>query len=196
MTADRACERHQMDLSAWLDGEIDPHTMQATLDHLLDCPDCTRFYREARGLQAIVERLEPATVDAVDAVAGTAVVTATAPNAARPRWVGWLRPTPAWAWAAVVLVAAAAGLWGTTRWFNPSAPVDSDRVVAGEIGGESADEASAEIQLGDKAEPMNEERFVELTVALLRANPRYQEEMSEVLKQVARVRSEDGGDAL
>jgi hypothetical protein len=35
-----------------------------------------------------------------------------------------------------------------------------------------------------------------LTVELLRADERYQQEMSAVLKQVARSRAEDGGDAL
>ena len=176
MNTERTCEHYQMELSALLDGELEPHAMRALLDHLLDCPDCACFYIEARDLQSLVNRLEP------DAVVPTAVRgPAPAPRAA------WLRRSPAWAWAAAAAVALVAGVWGAEHWHNRPAP--------GEIPAGAVEEPLV-IDVGDQATPMDEARFVELTVELLRADERYQQEMSAVLKQVARSRAEDGGDAL
>lgn len=214
MKINTACEHHQVQLSALLDDQIEPRDMRAALDHVLDCPECARFYREARGLQLIVERIEP--VAAAGSAGEPGVAPATSRDRARSALAGWLRPTPAWGWAAAVLVAAAVGLWGGGRWFEAPAPDDAGRSpVVGfrsEGSGDAAHAASEPaggepiaVAAGDDARtidvrgdgvPMNEERFVELTVELLRADRRYQQEMSAVLKQVDRLYTEDGHDAL
>ena len=175
MSTDRACEHHQMQLSALLDDELEPRAMRATLDHLLDCPECARFYLEARGLQEIAERLAP-----------QAVLPA-ASDAVRTTRAAWLRPAPAWGWAAAVVVAVAAGVLSADHWSSPRVHEEIPNAAA---------EAPLVIDVDDRTEPMNEARFVELTVELLRADQRYQQEMSTVLRQVARLRAEDGGDAL
>jgi hypothetical protein len=86
-----------------------------------------------------------------------------------------------------MVIAVVAGVWGAEHVRNrPS-------------GGETpagAGEAPMVIDVGGQATPMDEARFVELTVELLRADERYRQEMSAVLKQVSRLRAEDGGDAL
>ncbi len=77
MKINTACEHHQVQLSALLDDQIEPRDMRAALDHVLDCPECARFYREARGLQLIVERIEPV------AAAGSAGEPGVAPATSR-----------------------------------------------------------------------------------------------------------------
>jgi len=196
MRTDMACEQYQVQLSALLDDEIEPHEMRAVLDHVLGCPDCARFYREARGLQLIVERIEPAAAER--SASAPARVTAATRDRARERAAGWLRPRPAWGWAAAVVVAAAAGLWGGSHWLE--APTPALRAGSEQVGGESwseaAEETRAAIEIPGDGTSMNEERFVELTVELLRADRRYQQEMSAVLKQVDRIYTEDAKGAL
>lgn len=176
MNTERTCEHHQMQLSALLDGELEPGAMRALLDHLLDCPDCALFYVEARDLQTLMDRL--------DLEAEAPAVTR---SSARPRRTAWLQPSPAWGWAAAMVIAVVAGTWGAVHWRHAPAPGETPA---------AAGEAPVAIEVGDQAAPMDEARFVELTVELLRADERFRQEMSAVLKQVAHLRAEDGGDAL
>ncbi len=179
MSVERMCEHYQAQLSALLDGELEPRAMRALLDHLLDCPDCACFYAEARDLQTLVDRLEPLALE-------PATEPAPEPVPARRR-SAWLRPSPAWGWAAAMVIAVVAGVWGAEHVRN--------RPGGGEIPS-GAGETPVVIDVANQAAPMDEARFVELTVELLQADERYQREMSAVLKQVARLRTEDDGDGL
>ena len=58
------CENHQLALSCVLDHELPVPEMPETLDHVLECEACARFYREARRLDGLRETELAATVAA------------------------------------------------------------------------------------------------------------------------------------
>ena len=160
------CETCEMSISALADGELPADELLPTLDHLAACPSCQAFYRDLRALAGALplvtgssRRLsEPA--EAPEAVWHR--IEAAAPELSRSR-----RPL-SWALRLAAVLVLAAGLWGlfsTLRsTLRPDAPI--------------------EITLGEDRGRMTEQRFVDLTVELLRADPRYHQEMLQVLTVV------------
>ncbi len=176
-----SCETHQMQLSALLDGELERGELLETLDHVVSCPACARFYHDARGLQELVDGWDPL-------IRPTSEAAADGDRVVRPArlWSRlWSRCSPV-GWVAAAAAAVVALIIGVgVQWddadMRPEASVD----------------APATIEVADTgAQPMSEDRFVELTVELLRADQRYQQEMADVLRKVERTRPEAWGRAL
>lgn len=161
------CETYEMSISVLADGELPAEDLLPTLDHLAACPSCQAFYRDVRALAAAL----PA-----DAVAASA--SGEAPEeiwrrieaAAAPALSRTERARP-WAMRLAAALLLVAGLWGAL------AAVRSVLRPAGE---------PIEITLGDDRGRMTEQRFVDLTVELLRADSRYHQEMLQVLTAVER----------
>ncbi len=151
------CEKHQMELSALMDGEADQEALVEALDHLMTCPDCAEFYCEARGLQEMAAVLSAEPRPAAAPKRGAAI---------------WRRGFwPVWAGAAA-MVLITVGLWaGRMHSRQVYEPPPTDEPLIG-------------LKLGEAEGEMNEERFTEMTVELLRAGERYQQKMYEVLDQV------------
>jgi predicted anti-sigma-YlaC factor YlaD len=53
-TPTNACDLHEADLSAVLDGELETVDLLRTLDHLVECSRCAEFYRRSRDLDLTV----------------------------------------------------------------------------------------------------------------------------------------------
>jgi anti-sigma factor RsiW len=160
-----ACERHQIEISALLDGESTPAAAIRVLDHLTGCPACRSFYGEVRSFHDLVSDLR----DAGDA--GTAPHRRSRPRrrtAAMPRWT----------WGLAAVLALAVGWWGVAR-FGPAA--DPAGVGA----------APVTIELGGDAGRMDDARFVEMTRELLQADRRYHRMMLGLLTAL----DGDGGGA-
>ncbi|MCK4412857.1 MAG: hypothetical protein KAY32_04875 [Candidatus Eisenbacteria sp.] len=175
------CELHELNISALLDGELEGKALLPLLDHLTHCPHCRAFYDDARELETLVARLSaPAPLvapvdDRERQVAGPAVQQAAGPaawEAAGPAvWHRIFQP-PTWAWAAAAFLLVAIGFTGghlANRLPQVSAPLPGTPV---------------EITLGENRGAMDQERFVALTLELLRADPGYHREMLHVLQQV------------
>jgi predicted anti-sigma-YlaC factor YlaD len=158
------CETCEMSISALADGELPAEDLLPTLDHLAECPSCQAFYRDVRALAAALPAgvaSAPARGEAPEEVWRR--IEAAAPVLSR---TGRVRP---WAMRLAAAVLLVASLWGTL------AAVRSVLRPAGE---------PIEITLGDDRGRMTEQRFVDLTVELLRADSRYHQEMLQVLTTV------------
>jgi len=163
------CETYEMSISALADGELPAEDLLPTLDHLAECPSCLAFYRDLRALAAALpaaaaERADPLTApgEAPEEV-WRRIEAAAAP--ALPR-TGRVRP---WAMRLAAAFLLVVGLWGALA---------AVRSVLGPAG------APIEITLGEDRGRMTEQRFVDLTVELLRADSRYHQEMLQVLTAV------------
>ncbi|HKH46052.1 MAG TPA: zf-HC2 domain-containing protein [Thermoanaerobaculia bacterium] len=162
------CETYEMSLSALADGELPAEELLPTLDHLAECPSCLAFYRDLRALAAALPAAaaEPAGTLTSPGEAPEEIwrrIKAAAVPAARP---GHAQP---WAMRLAAAFLLVAGLWGAL------AAVRSVLRPAGE---------PIEVTLGEDRGRMTEQRFVDLTVELLRADARYHQEMLQVLTAV------------
>jgi hypothetical protein len=171
------CELHEVNISALLDGELEPQALLPLLDHLGSCPRCRAFYEDARELGRLAAALPVSeTAPAPHAPAAAAPPPAreragTVAPAARGAWRRLFQP-PVWAWGAAALLLLAIGFAG-------------GHLAHGlpELSAPPSD-APVEITLGEDRGVMDQERFVALTIELLRADPRYHREMLQVLQQV------------
>ena len=172
------CERYEIFVSSWLDGELDRGGQIEMVDHLTRCGACREFYLAARGLGGLVAMIrtpsdapEPSAElwrrvqrDSTREQAGRAAGT----MGVRRRGGRWL---PAWAGtaaAALVLTVWLGSLLSKDGSVPATRPVD------------------AEIRLGEDRGRMNDARFVELTREVLRADRRYVVAFYEVMGQVVR----------
>ncbi len=164
----RSCESYEMHISALIDGEASRADTLAILDHLPGCNACQTFYRDCRDLQDVADAM-PVEVDVSSATP--------APTAAPERIVRFPRPMR-WTWAAaagvaLLFVAGAIGLRPSTQESGPTGP----RVI--------------DLSVESPSAPMDDERFMEISVALLRADARYQRTMIEILERFERNRGLD-----
>jgi hypothetical protein len=142
-----------------------------TLDHLAACPSCQAFYRDVRALAAATgdPRLSASAPGEAPEEVWRRIEEAEAPALSR---TGRARPWAMRLAAAVLLVAGLAGALASAR---------SVLRPAG---------APIEVTLGEDRGRMTEQRFVDLTVELLRADSRYRQEMFQVLTAIL---ERDGG---
>ncbi len=161
------CETCEMSISALADGELPTEDLLPTIDHLAECPGCQAFYRDVRSLAAALPdpgRLPASAPGEAPEEIWRRIEVAAAPAFSQ---TGRMRP---WAMRLAAAVLLVAGLWGGLATVSALRP-------AGE---------PIEITLGEDRGRMSEERFVDLTVELLRADSRYHQEMLQVLTAVER----------
>ncbi|MFH1145311.1 MAG: zf-HC2 domain-containing protein [Candidatus Eisenbacteria bacterium] len=162
-----SCEPHEENISALLDGELDAREAGELLDHLLGCASCRRFYHDARALDEIAA---PQIAAAPLARSGKALP----PHPGAHRHAFLPRFTARWAAAAVLLLAL--GFAGGHLWKDQpgsAASFPADEVLAVTLG-----------EAGEADSPMTPERFLDLTLELLRADPRFRHQMQTVLDEV------------
>ncbi len=179
------CDRHQETLSAFLDGEASPAETLPAFDHLLGCADCRAFYARARALDRALALAgeEPARENAPAAV-WERIAESVAPASGRRPTAGpsrfhWM-PS---AWAPRL---AAALLLGVAVWGGYA------------LGGRQAGPAAGgEVEVVVGGGGMTDARFLELTLEVLRSDPRYHEKMREVLTALDdRPRERSGQDGV
>jgi hypothetical protein len=166
------CEHHEASVSAWLDGELDREGGLEVVDHLVRCAGCREFYLDARVLDGAVgvlrsgadRRARPAgRADDLGEVWGRIERKVERPRAS-PARIPWFARIAA----LLVLGAGLAGLLWSTGQGAGVAPRADDAMIA----------------LGEDAGRMSEERFLDLTGEILRADPRYHAEMFRVMRQI------------
>lgn len=164
----KSCEEHELAISILIDGEMPPEDLLPAIDHLAECASCRSFYQDARALGAAVPAAFPAErFQAADSAPEEIWQRIEEAGLGTPSRTGWRTWAPRLA-AALLLIAGS--VWavysvGRTLPADPSQPIE---VVLGEDGGR-----------------MTERRFVEITAEILRADPRYHQEMLEVMATVA-----------
>lgn len=158
------CETYEISISSLADGELPLEDLLPTLDHLAECPSCQAFYRDVRALAAALpagSAPAPPPTEAPEEVWRR--IEAAAPALSRTG------PSRSWAMRLAAAVLLVAGLWGALA---------TVRSVMGPPG------APIEVTLEEDRGRMTEQRFVDLTVELLRADSRYHQEMLQVLTAV------------
>ena len=158
------CETYEMSISALADGELPAEDLLPTLDHLAECSSCQAFYRDVRALAAALPAgAAPASASGEAPEEVWRRIEEAAPGLSR---TGRVRP---WALRLAAAVLLVAGLWGALAAARsvlhpPGAPI--------------------EVTLEEDRGRMTEQRFVDLTVELLRADSRYHQEMLLLLTAV------------
>jgi len=177
------CESFEIELSAWVDGELAEAESKAVVDHLAMCPSCRDFYLAVRGLDAALgelgtareEDLPPGLWSRIERTSRAPARVGRFAQAvpARRTWTGWALRIAA-------IVVAVAGLAALVR--TMAAPGAGDgRVVT--------------IRVASDPSGMSDDRFLTLAGELLRADPRYHEAMRELLAEVRRMRPAVEGSA-
>ena len=163
-----------LELSALVDGELEREERVKILDRLAMESECRDLYLEIRRMEEVVRSAElPGTLPgrlwrAVQKRVGH-------PGSVRGSggW-SWLRPVPVPAWAlgvsAVLLLLLL--VWGNVSTLSePRGP----RLQSG---------VTIRVGLGSDEAGMDDQRFVQLTTELLRADRRYRRKMLEVMQEV------------
>ena len=164
----KRCKQYEIELSALLDGESDPATAVALMDHISRCVSCRDFYRELRSFQSLVDGMAPVEDRVPERVPES--------ESARRRW-SWVFPVPRYAWgvAAALLIAIGSYAAGTKQL----------------IGGDNDDRVTFEHAEGESG--VDEERFVELASEVLRSDRRYQQQLYRILGEIETI--EGSGEA-
>jgi predicted anti-sigma-YlaC factor YlaD len=158
------CEMHQVSLSTFIDGELQPADALAAVDHLARCGECRAFYRDARALDELtLGAVQLATTQPVSADLWRRISKEASLPTAAPTRSAWRRLRPVWASVAAAALVVAIGL---------------------SLIGRPTDTGDIEIVIEQDRGSMTNERFVELTSELLRSDRRYHEKMRDVLELV------------
>ena len=162
------CEHYEILLSSWLDDQLDRAGQVELLDHVVRCDSCREFYLDARGLDGLVAAVRtPAGAERPSLEVWKLIKR----DARRSEETTMWQRLPLWARQAAAVFVVAIGL-GVLMWNAPFtvAPPPGD----------------VEIRLGEDAGNMTEDRFIELTREVLRADRRYHLALYQVMDQVVR----------
>lgn len=136
---DRTCEPVIVELERFVDGDLPPEETAAVARHLESCAGCRAEARLAEEIRDELRALPR--LDAPSHLVETVKVTARREDAARTRRWSVLRPSPVWALAAALLLAAVL----TPLWMGPSSTeVLNTEVAGGPIGSPPVDPAEVE----------------------------------------------------
>jgi anti-sigma factor RsiW len=167
----KSCEEYEIELSSLLDGEAAPEAAAAAIEHALTCASCGAFFLAARRL-AEPARALAATENGLSRERAETlwleIRRLSAPAGVRSAGGAWARGLRA---AALVAVGLGGGyLWST---LGAAGSLAAEGAVGGFV--------TAAVRSGAS---MDERRFVELADELMRADPRYQRAMLEILRLV------------
>ena len=158
-------DRHEIEISTLLDGELSGEEMRLAIDALIEDEELRTFWRSSRELDHTLhirrggehQDLPGDLWDQIERQAGLS----------RARVIAMPRMTTrAWAAAASILLILSLSLFGV--WQMPSPATATEKTV----------------QLGSHEGQMTEERFIALTTELLQADSRYHRKMLEVMEVV------------
>jgi len=155
-------EFYEIEISALLDNELSHTEVLALVDHLVDSDQGRPFYQQARTLGRRVA-LSELPANMWERIEGRA-------DERRRR-------LPRWPLKLVAVLVCAIGIWSLGRYLPKEVRVD-DPVVS--------------VQLASNSGGMSEERFIELTTELLRADRRYHSKMGEIMNAVNASMSHEG----
>lgn len=179
-------ETLELKLSNLMDLELERDELLPTIDHLVDQSDLREFWREGRALDAMaLAQVADRSTETGDTESLRRVWSMLdrqqddAQAASRSR--AQRRAMWSWAAAAAVILAALGGWWVGN--FPPAAETSGTQLAAAPAEG-SDDYIEVVVGAGSLEGGMTDERFVELTAELLRADPRYHRKMDEILDLV------------
>ncbi len=156
-------EFYEAEVSALLDNELSHAKVLELVDYLVNSEECRPFYRQARTLGRTLT-LSDLPPDMWQRIEKRA------DERQRHRY-------PRWPLKLVAIVVCAVGIWSIGRYIPREIRVEDPAVA---------------IQLASDSGHMNEERFIELTTELLKADRRYHTKMGEIMNAVNASASDEG----
>lgn len=169
------CELIELQISALLDGEADLHEQANVVDHIMDCAECRRFYKEARELQDLIDEMPTGSATEV-APAGSALPIGGSAALPRGKRFGALR---AWSLAAAAVLLLAFGFWAGGNFGAGGAQPVADSSRMPPVG------STIDVHLASNPAAMSDERFLALTLEVLHADQRHQKKLYEILQIIA-----------
>ncbi len=168
------CEVFEASLSALIDGELEAPEQLPAVDHLLECASCRDFYRQARALGSMVTSATTTSAELAPPEVWDRIATETglAELGRKQRARGHRRYRLGALQLAAVLVAAL-GLW--FLW-----PAVDDAPTSRPAG----DTGVINVVLEQDRGSMSDERFLELTTEILKADRGYHRKMLEIMRVV------------
>ncbi|MDP8206136.1 MAG: hypothetical protein P9L92_05685 [Candidatus Electryonea clarkiae] len=157
----------ESNISALIDGELEPEALLITLDKLVDDNQCIEFYEDTRKMQ---QRLGAGDFPHSDSKLPQDLWNKIERKSGlnRPLIVKLFGKTsPVWAAAATIFFVFSLWAGGVLEF---KIPQFGDRTIS--------------LTLGENEGKMDEERFVELTAELLKADKRYHRKMLDVMEAV------------
>lgn len=170
------CKRIESSISALIDGELETPEQLPVIDHLVACDSCRAFYRRARALDDMVvasrsQDVEPAPEAVWERIAAASGWSGRSLETGR----GGTRRLAKWGQRALQLAAVlvlALGLW----WLRPAPepPSAADDEITEDV----------DVVLEEDRGSMTDDRFLEITTEILRADRSYHRKMLEVMSVV------------
>jgi hypothetical protein len=159
------CEKHEVELSALIDGESDLATAIQILDHLARCPSCQAYYKRLRSLQELIDQMQTVT--------DAPVIQLPSRRGIQPRLRAIpLRGIPRWAHALAAVLVLAIGIWSVAQIRSDSVPAPSNA------------EGLVTIRLEENKGQMSDGRFLEVATELLQADRQYHRLMFQLLEMI------------
>ncbi|MCM2269234.1 MAG: hypothetical protein NDJ75_03980 [Thermoanaerobaculia bacterium] len=176
----KSCEEYEIDLSSWLDGEAAAAVAAEAIAHATTCASCGAFFRAAQRLADPARSLaddEAGLSDRRAEALWLEIRRVAAPGAGATRAArSWARGLRA---AALVVAGLGGGYLLASLGGAPAAAPGAGLGIA----------VPAATRPGDD---MDERRFVALAGELMRAEPRYQRAMLEILRLVPALETGEG----
>ncbi|MBZ0264740.1 zf-HC2 domain-containing protein [bacterium] len=166
------CENFEVNISALMDNELTGKELLQTLDHIVGCESCRKFYTECRSLESLIQN-KPNLENVEEIVLPEQLWDSIVEKASRKKTRIFHFPGSPQIWAVAAMLFLAVGLWvgGVLKLPNINPERHGDVV---------------ELRLEENKGKMTEDRFIELTTELLKADRSYHRKMLEVMETVNR----------
>lgn len=178
-----ACQKIETSISALIDGELEVPEQLPVIDHLLECPSCREFYHQARGLDDMVVSSRSQDADPVpEEIWHRIAAESGVGRRGRPAFWGGPRRLPVRALGIAAALVLGLGLFRLLPFGTEAPPADT-----------AEDAGEVDVVLEEDRGSMSEDRFLELTMEILKADRRYHRKMLDVMSVVTAMTGEPEG---
>lgn len=179
------CDVFETSISALIDGELEAGEQLPVIDHLLECRSCREFYRQARSLGDMVvssrsQAADPAPEELWRRIAAESGIG----RRMQPAFAARFRRISARAIGIAAAVLLGVGLFRLLPSTGAPPPPAAEEETA---------DSDVDVVLEEDRGAMSDDRFLELTMEILKADRRYHKKMLDVMSVVTAMTEEPEG---